>query len=96
MSSLTQKGHTMERTVCLKCPLHFPDTTVSLCLHIFKSYFIDYAITVAPIVPPLLTHSVLSTPSGNPTPLFMSMGHMCKFFGCSISYTVLYIPMAIL
>ena len=31
-----------------------------------------------------------------PTPLFMYMGHMYKFFGYSVSYTVLYIPMAIL
>ena len=31
-----------------------------------------------------------------PTPLFMSMGHMYKFLGYSISYTVLYIPMVIL
>ena len=31
-----------------------------------------------------------------PLPLFMSMGHAYKFFGYLISYTVLYIPMAIL
>ena len=31
-----------------------------------------------------------------PPPLFMSMGHRYKFFGYSASYTVLYIPMAIL
>ena len=31
----------------------------------------------------------------SPPPLFMSMGHVYKFSGCSISYAVLYIPMAI-
>ena len=31
-----------------------------------------------------------------PPPLFMSMGHAYMFFGYSISYTVLYIPTAIL
>ena len=29
------------------------------------------------------------------TPLFISKGNACKFFGYPISYTVLYIPMAI-
>ena len=35
-------------------------------------------------------------PQANPTPLFMSVGNAYKFFGYSISYMVLYIPMAIL
>ena len=35
-------------------------------------------------------------PQAIPTQLFMSMGHGYKFFGYSISYTVLYIPTAIL
>ena len=30
------------------------------------------------------------------TPLFMTMGHVYKFLGYSTSYTVFYIPMAIL
>ena len=62
--------------------------------------FLNYVfliITVAPISPPLppsTQHSPL--PQAIPTPLFMSVGRACKFFGYSISYTVLYIPMAIL
>ena len=35
-------------------------------------------------------------PQAVPTSLFMSMGHAYKFFGYSISYAALYIPMAIL
>ena len=35
-------------------------------------------------------------PQAIPTPLFMSMSHEYKFCGYSISYTVLYIPEAIL
>ena len=35
-------------------------------------------------------------PHAIPTTLVMSMGHAYKFFGYFISYTVLYIPMAIL
>ena len=34
-------------------------------------------------------------PPATPTPLFMSMGHTYKYSGYSVSYTVLYIPMAI-
>ena len=45
-------------------------------------------------LPPV--HQVSPTPSGNPTPLFMSMGHAYKFIGYYMSCTVLYIPMAIL
>ena len=41
-------------------------------------------------------HSATPTTSGNTHTLFMSMGDVCKFFGYSISYTVLYTPMAIL
>ena len=57
----------------------------------------DYAIIVVPIslpLPPSIQH--LPLPQAIPTPLFMSMGHAYKFFGYCISYTVLYIPMAIL
>ena len=35
-------------------------------------------------------------PQAIPTPLSMSVGHVYEYFGCSIPYTVLYIPMAIL
>ena len=35
-------------------------------------------------------------PQAISTPLFMSMGQAYKFFGYSFSYTVLYIPVAIL
>ena len=59
----------------------------------FKLHFIDYAITVVLIVPTLpasTQHPPL--PQAVLPPLFMSMGHECKFFGCSISCTVLYIP----
>ena len=63
----------------------------------FKLYFIDYAITVFPILFPFAPfHPSLPFPQPIPTPLFMSVGHTYKFFGYSISYTVLYIPMAIL
>ena len=41
-------------------------------------------------------HPAPPTPSGNSTPLSMSMGHVRKSFDYSISYTVLYIPLAIL
>ena len=53
-----------------------------------------------------LSHSFLlcHPPPTNPpsfrssarTSLLMSMDHAYRFFGCCISYTVLYIPMAIL
>ena len=62
-----------------------------------KLYFIDHAITVAPIFPPFpLSTQHLPLPQTIPTALFMYMGHACKFFGYSISYSTLYIPMAIL
>ena len=35
-------------------------------------------------------------PYQHSTPSFMSMGHACKFFGFSISYTVLNLPLSIL
>ena len=35
-------------------------------------------------------------PLAIPPPLFTSAGHVCRFFGYSLSYTALYIPMAIL
>ena len=64
---------------------------------LFKLYFIDYAITIVLIFPPL--HALIQHPpyrQAIPTPLFMSVGHVYRCFDCFISYTVLYIPMAIL
>ena len=46
-----------------------------------------------PFVP---LHPVSPFPSSNPHLQFMSMGHIYKFFGSSISYTVPNIPMSIL
>ena len=64
---------------------------------ILKLYFIDYAITVLPIFP-LLHPSTQQPPVPQAilTPLFMSTGFVCKFFDYSISYSVLYNPVAIL
>ena len=69
----------------------------SLSFPFLKLHFIDYAITVVPFFP-LLPPSTQPPPlpQAIPIPLFMSMGHAYKFIGYSISYTVLYIPMAIL
>ena len=62
-----------------------------------KWYFIDHAVKVVPIFPPLPPHTQQPIfPQAIPTALFMSMGHVYKFFGYSISYSLLYIPMAIL
>ena len=59
----------------------------------FLLYFIDYAIIVILVFPPLLPSTHHAThPQAIPPPLFMSTGHACKFFGYSVSYTVLYIP----
>ena len=63
-----------------------------------KFYFV-YAIIVVLIFSPIsVLHLVPPLPQAIPMSLFMSMnmGHVYKFFGFSISYTVLYIPMAIL
>ena len=43
-----------------------------------------------------LLHPAPPFPQAIPVPLFISMGHAYKFFGCSLSYTVLYILTAIL
>ena len=64
---------------------------------LFVLYFIDHAITIVLIFPPLppsTQHPLLLQTI--PTPLFMSMGHAYKFFGLSIPFTVLHIPMAML
>ena len=63
-----------------------------------KLYFIDYTITVVPFFSPFATpphHPPLSQAILAQS-LFMSIGHVYKFFGYSISYTALYTPMAIL
>ena len=71
-------------------PKEFIDTDSSI-LFFFKLFFIDYAITV------ILIFSLLpQLPQAIPKPLFVSMGHAYKFFGYSVSYTVLHIPVAIL
>ena len=46
--------------------------------------------------PLALLYAACPLPWAIPIPLLMSMGHVYKFFGYSISCTVLYIPMAIL
>ena len=73
------------------------DAFLSIYLLVCLLYFIDYAITIVLIflpLPPSTEHPLLS--QAIPPPRFMSMGHACKFFGYSISYTVPYIPMAVL
>ena len=72
-------------------------TPSDISFFFFKLYFIDYAITVILIFSPLAPlPPAPPTSSGNPPhhSLFTFMGHACKFFGYSISYTVLYIHMA--
>ena len=62
---------------------------------LFKLYFIDYAITIVLIFPHL--HALIQHPpyrQAIPTPLFLSIGHVYKFFGYYISYTEIYSPMA--
>ena len=54
---------------------------------------IDYAIAVVPIFAPLLPSTQQPPlPQVIPPPLFISIGYAYKFFGYTISYTVLYIP----
>ena len=63
----------------------------------FKVYFIDYAITVVPLFSSPLFPSILHSPSNHHSPhQFMSMGGTYKFFGFSISYTILTLPLSIL
>ena len=61
-------------------------------------YFIYYAIMIVLDFPPLLAsiHIAPPAPSGNPHTLVHVHGSWYKFFVYSISYTVLYIPIAIL
>ena len=77
--------------MCLPMPPSWPVAFLK------KLYFIDYAITVVlicPLLPPSTLHPPL--PQATPTPLFVSMGLRYKFFSYSISYTVFYVPSAIL
>ena len=53
------------------------------------AYYIDYTITFVPVFPPLpLSTQHSSLLQAIPTPLVMSMDHMYKFFGYSISCSV--------
>ena len=75
---------------------------LSICFYFLFFYFIklyltDYVITVVLMFPSLIPstqHPLLH--QAIPTPFFMSRGHVYKFFGYSLSYTVLYIPTAVL
>ena len=69
--------------------------------NVFLFNFLNYVLLIMLLqlcyFPPLpLSTQHPPLPHAIPTPLFMSMGHACKFFGYSIYCTVLYIPMAIL
>ena len=62
----------------------------------FKIYFIDDAITVVPFFFSPLFPSTLYPSTIIPLPQFMSMGRSYKFFGFSISYTILNLPLSIM
>ena len=61
----------------------------------FYVYFINYAITVVPIFLHLSPSAWYSLPSSNHSLQFMPMGRAYKFFGFSISYTILHLPLSI-
>ena len=61
-----------------------------------KLFFIDHVITVVPNFPPLSPSTQHLLPQAIPTSLFVSLSKEFKFSGYSVSYTVLYIPIAIL
>ena len=64
-------------------------------LFFFLNIFIDYAITVVPFSP-FYSRSPCTPPPTHIPPLqFTSMGHTYKFFGFSISYTILTLPLSI-
>ena len=65
---------------------------IYLFIFLFFNIFIDYTITVVPFPPLPSTTSCPPPPSHIPPLQFMSMGHVYKFFGFSISYSVLNIP----
>ena len=59
-------------------------------------YFIDYAITVVLFFLPFIPLCpVPPPPTIIPPTQFMSMCHTCKFFGFSISHTILNLPLSI-
>ena len=62
----------------------------------FKLYFLIMLLQLSQFYPFAPSTKRPPLPQAFPTQLFMSMGHGYKFFGYSISYTVLYIPTAIL
>ena len=61
----------------------------------FKVYFLDYTITLVPFFLPFIPLYPSPLPPLYP-PQFMFMGHTYKFFGYSVSYTILNLPMFIL
>ena len=89
----------MSKHLCV-CPKG--NARISLhCIFFFfsflKVYFIDCAITIVPFFFSPLFPSVLQPPASPLSPpQVMSMGHTYKFFGFSISYTILNIPLSIL
>ena len=63
----------------------------------FLIYFTDYAIIVVPFFSPLYpSPSCTPFPPVFPPPWIMSMGRTYKFFGFSISYTILNLPLYLL
>ena len=69
-----------------------------LFLSLFKTYFIDYALIVVslfflPLFPSALYHT---SHQHSPTPLVHVHGRTYKFFGFSISYMILHLPLSIL
>ena len=58
---------------------------------LFEVYLIDYAIIVVPFFPPL-SPSALHPTSAFPTRLVHVHGLTCKFFGFSIVYTIVNLP----
>ena len=65
-------------------------------LYLLTLYFIEYAITAVPNFPPFPPlHIALYSLRQSPY-LVLSMHHTCKFYGYSVSYTVLNTPMDIL
>ena len=71
--------------------------SLSSFFYFLKIYFIDYAITVVPFFSPFFPCLPCTRPPTCILPLqFMSMGHTYNFFGFSISYTILNLPLSIL
>ena len=63
----------------------------------FKIYFVDYAIIVLPFYSPLYSLlPCIPPPTIIPSSKFVSMCHTYKFFGFSISHTILNLSLSIL